>query len=124
MFQKSSLGLLKSAAKSDAAAQRAFALAQAAQTKAEKARELAGVIEAKELILELSKAEVAARLNQANAASVYMASVTDRNSAWSAYEAAKKNEEVMKAALTKADTDLIVAEDASAAKRDLIKTSE
>jgi hypothetical protein len=124
MFTRSSLNLLKSAAKSDAAAQRAFALAQAAQTKANKARELASVAEAKELILELSKAEVAARLTQTNAASAYMASVTDRNSAWSAYEATKKNEEVTMAALTRSDADLTAAEDAATAERDLIKTTE
>jgi hypothetical protein len=82
------------------------------------------VAEAKELILELSKAEVAARLTQTNAASAYMASVTDRNSAWSAYEATKKNEEVTMAALTRSDADLTAAEDAATAERDLIKTTE
>ena len=86
MHKRTFLNLLKSAAKSDAAAQKAFALAQAAQTKADKARELAGVAEARERVFELSQAEVAARLTLANSSATHTAAITDRNLFRARYE--------------------------------------
>lgn len=124
MFDKTSITLLKSAAKSDAAAQRAFALAQAAQTKADKARELAGVAEARERVVELSKIELAATLALTNASATNTAAIADRNTAWSTHEAAKKNEEVTTAALRKAKEIMAAAKKATAAERDLVKTTE
>jgi hypothetical protein len=124
MYKRTSLSLLKSAAKSDAAAQRAFALAQAAQTKAGKARELAGVAEAKERVADLTKAEVAAKLIQANASATHTAAITDSNALWASYQAAKKNEEVTKSALVAADGNLNVAQRAADAERAQLKTTE
>lgn len=124
MYKKTSISLLKSAAKSDAAAQKAFALAQAAQTKADKARELAGVAEAKERVIELSKAEVAAKLTHANASATHTAALTERNATWAAYKAAQKNAEATEIAMVSAGKSLTEAKSATAAERKLVKTVE
>lgn len=124
MFKRASLDLLKSAAKSDAAAQKAFALAQAAQTKADKARELAGVAEAKERVAELSKAEVAATLTLSNASAIHMAAIADCNMCRARYNAAEKNEKATSDARIAAGKSLDEATCAATAERDLVKTTE
>ena len=130
MFTRTSLGLLRSAAKSDATAQRAFALAQAAQaaqaaqTKADKARELAGLAEAKERVVELSKEEVAARLILASTSATHMAALADRNTAQGSYEASKKTVNATQAALFLAEGNLSKAKEVATNERNLLKTSE
>ena len=124
MFKRTSLDLLKSAAKSDAAAQRAFALAQAAQTKADKARELAGVAEVKERVVELSKAEVAARLTHANACATHTAAIADRNLYRARGQAAQKNVEATEAAMILAGKSVGAAQGAADVERARIKTAE
>jgi hypothetical protein len=124
MFKSSSLALLKTAAKSDAAAQKAFALAQAAQAKAAKARELASMAEAKERANELKKLETAATLESTQAGNTFMAAVTERNIAKAALDAAEENVVVAKNVMQDAAAKMVAAKELADAARDLTKTTE
>jgi hypothetical protein len=125
MFGKvTSTGLLKAAAKSEASATKALAVAQAAQADAAKKRELARTVEVKERVAELSKAETAAKLFHSQASNAYMAAVAERNTAEAALAATQKKVAAASEALQAAASDFNRAKAAADVERARIEPQE
>lgn len=101
-----SIILLARAEKSEVAAQKALAIAQAKQASAAKSRELAALAESKERIAELRQIESAAYLRYTQVSDAYAAASLSRDAAKAACETTVKKLKRTEAQLQIATADL------------------